>query len=132
MVDPLCPHCKTPASKHEDNQCLDAWLDRTKFGANHETLGHTLEKQNDDRHAWFDGKLQLRYVLDFASWAHAGPLLEEMLKDSPTFVRTVNGLSINNRGFEIGPRNTWTWISFFPSFTLAICRAYLIWKANQK
>ena len=130
MKDPKCPHCDTPASEHEDNQCFDAWLDYVKHGPRQETWGHEIKKPPKDRYAWFDGKLQIRYVYDFSDWQNSGPLLEEMMEDINKVV-FMRGLVVpqyairfySDIGNEVRAE----------TFTHVICRAFLVWnwKANQ-
>lgn len=121
MTDPKCPHCKTPASEHEANQCLNAFIAkqkgwtawrRTKYGLMGSAGGEAYAPQ---------------VPLNYLDWQHAGPLLEEMkaeLTCRPSSDEWTVLLWENDRCRMA--------VANHRSPTLAICRAYLIWKANQK
>lgn len=117
MIDPKCPHCQTPASEHlgghylkglaQPGACLHHWLAEIALGRSP-----------------FDSS----GVPNMLDWQHAGPLLVEMMETG--HIRKIR--------FSYEHRVPKYQIHFFSGctvesvyFTLAICRAYLIWKANQ-
>ena len=136
MINPECPKCGVEASKHEGTPCFNAWLDELIY----DMPKCDLLKRNN-AYGWYHrGKTkpfgsgefirtQLRRVFDFSEWDHAGPLLEKMMPDimKVVFMRwlKVPGYAIIFSSDVVGKVRAKT-------FPLVICRAYLIWKANQK
>ena len=106
MKDPLCPYCRqAKASEHEDTLCLSKWVFNEPGFKEH-------------CHGFWA-----------TEWKHAGPLLEEMIPDINGVV-LMSGLKVpqyailfyNEVGSEVRAK----------TFTLCICRSYLIWKANKE
>ena len=105
MINPLCPHCQTKASEHEDNLCLIHWLN--------DIAGKTIT------------------FFTPIAWAYAGPLLEEMKEDDSTIGIVLTSVSDSESDYTLSIATEEGDItSSNCKLPLTICRAYLIWKAN--
>ncbi len=124
LVDPACPNCGTKAGEHEDNECFGRMLANAAGWDMSEGEGGIVRVPwVDDGWLGFD---------ELVFWQVAGPLLEEMKGD------VFN--STGEDGIECwtcdAVKKTAKMVIIEPieaeSPTLAICRAWLIWKANYE
>lgn len=139
MKDPLCPHCQTSASEHEYSyerqigECLNWWI-ALDFPPRKDVF---LKFIYDGEDAWWaytkmdSDNLHAPETRAFTDWQHAGPLLEEMYPAMwmPNVVNVIDNVKIWEILFEQKEGRPYHVTAFDP--TLVICRAYLIWKANQ-
>lgn len=116
-VDPECPKCGTPISEHEANGCLNVWIFDVRYPAN-----EASKKGADAMLA----RIALRQAIDYLSWEHAGPLLEEMQREfNLDIICYDDGVTLVFPGSLL--RAMWA-----KTIPLVICRGFLHWKANEE